>query len=94
MLVTDMAKTDVELAFERYAKVTKDPVAAALLVAAEAVNRIASNQTSIFAADVLSHAICLGLRNGLFGTGASDSSSITDGLVVSLDGHVEVSNRD
>lgn len=59
---------DEELHFQHVLKITKDPVAAAIMILAGKIN----GQLHDF-----DHQICMGIRHGLFGSG-SDSKSILD----------------
>ncbi len=59
----------IDEVYEMYLKKTKNPVAAAILVMAGEIQALS---------DDLDHNICMGMRNGIFGNGSSEHSSVLD----------------
>lgn len=58
--------------YEAFLETTDDPVAAALLVLASNVEKIANAMSD----GGLGHEICMGIRHGLFGAHADDNVSL------------------
>lgn len=62
-------------------KLTKDPMAAAVLVLSESLQSIVVRPNfNMEFSEVLSHTICMGIRHGLFGASAGGDVSLNDGL--------------
>lgn len=71
--------TDTSRAFDQFCEDGTEPQTAALLAIAYSIERLAKN-LEVFSCDSLSHEICMGIRKGLFGSGATDTSSISQPL--------------
>jgi hypothetical protein len=67
---------DVLSDYAQAVKKTKDPTAAAILVLADRVAQ--EGETLSAQLKDFDHQLCIGIRLGLFGTGAGDRSSILD----------------
>jgi hypothetical protein len=59
-------------AYKEYLKLTNNPEVASRLVVAETINCMADKLTT----SEFSHTLCMGIRKGLFGSDALDSSTI------------------
>lgn len=66
---------DYERLYQEFVGLTEDSQAAATLCLAVSIERLGRNVTGL-EKDRLEHVICMGLRSGLFGTGAPDRSGI------------------